>query len=116
MKLNGQPMLIMPSEDYIAPTDVDVGAIVAFVDNAAGFGNCVAEFRALIVRGLYAAGVIKDAAGRRSTTSFRRRRRSPRATSSAWVMSRPAAMGATTLRSAADGLGRAAGAGLLPPT
>ncbi len=63
VKPKGQPALIMPSEDYNALTDADVGAIAAFVQSLppqAG-DKRVIEFP-LLVKLLYAFGAVEDAA------------------------------------------------------
>lgn len=64
VKPSGQPLLIMPSEDYARMTDEDVGALVAYVRGlppatmgAAGFS----EFP-LPIKAAYLFGAIKDAA------------------------------------------------------
>ena len=63
VKPGGQPVFIMPSEDYNRLTDEDLGALIAYVKQlppAAGEG-LVAQVPAL-VKTLYAAGMIRDAA------------------------------------------------------
>ncbi|HEX6708565.1 MAG TPA: cytochrome c [Albitalea sp.] len=63
VKPDGRPAFIMPSEDYNRLTDTDLGALVAYVKQlppARGEG-LVARVPAL-VKTLYAAGVIRDAA------------------------------------------------------
>lgn len=63
VKPDGRPLFIMPSEDYNRLTDVDLGALVAYVKQlppAAGEGM-VARLP-LMVKALYGAGVIRDAA------------------------------------------------------
>jgi mono/diheme cytochrome c family protein len=63
VKPNGQPVFIMPSEDYNRLTDADVGALIAYarqLPRANGDG-LQAKVPAL-VKTLYAAGVIQDAA------------------------------------------------------
>jgi len=63
VKPSRQPLLIMPSEDYARLTDADVGAVVAFIKSLPPVEGTPAEFRVpLIVRLLYTAGVIEDAA------------------------------------------------------
>ncbi len=65
VKPNGQPVFIMPSEDYNRLTDADVGALIAYATQlapASGDG-LVAKLPAL-VKTLYAAGLIRDAAER----------------------------------------------------
>jgi mono/diheme cytochrome c family protein len=61
----GRPLFVMPSEDYARLTDVDLGAIVAYVRSlppAAG-GPAILELP-LPVRVLYGYGAIKDAAAK----------------------------------------------------
>ena len=63
VKRNGQPLMIMPSEDYNRFTDVDLAALVAYVRTLppAQGGAAVIELP-LPVRALYGFGAIKDAA------------------------------------------------------
>ena len=63
VKPNGRPLFIMPSEDYNRLTDADLGALVAYVKRLppAGGDGLVVRVPAL-VKTLYAAGVIRDAA------------------------------------------------------
>jgi hypothetical protein len=63
IKPDGRPLFIMPSEDYARWSDADVGALVAYVTRmppVAGEGF-VARVPPL-VKTLYAAGLIRDAA------------------------------------------------------
>jgi mono/diheme cytochrome c family protein len=63
VKPDGRPVFIMPSEDYSRLTDGDLGALVAYVRQlppAAGGGSEVHV--PALVKTLYAAGVIQDAA------------------------------------------------------
>lgn len=63
VKPDGRPLFIMPSEDYARLTDADLGALVAYVKQlppATGEG-LVARIPPL-VKTLYAAGLIQDAA------------------------------------------------------
>ena len=63
VKPNGQPVFIMPSEDYARLTDADVGALAAYAKQlppAAGSGAAFAL--PVMLKTLYAFGVIKDAA------------------------------------------------------
>jgi mono/diheme cytochrome c family protein len=63
VKPGGRPLFIMPSEDYNRLTDADLGALVAYVKQlppVAGSG-LVTRIPPL-VKTLYAAGVIQDAA------------------------------------------------------
>jgi mono/diheme cytochrome c family protein len=63
VKPNGEPLLIMPSEDFNRLTDADVGAIVSYVRSLPAVAGTPSEFRIpLVVRFLYAAGLIQDAA------------------------------------------------------
>jgi len=65
VKPDGRPAIVMPSEDYARLTDDDVAAIVGYVrqlPSGAG-GTAVIEFP-LLVRALYAAGLVMDAAER----------------------------------------------------
>jgi mono/diheme cytochrome c family protein len=62
VKPNGNPVMIMPSEDYSRLTDEDMAALVAFVQQL----RPVAGSKAVIdvpaqVKALYAFGLIKDA-------------------------------------------------------
>ncbi|GCL62133.1 c-type cytochrome [Pseudaquabacterium pictum] len=63
VKPDGRPLFIMPSEDYAGWSDSDLGALVAYLRQmppAAGTGM---EARVpMLVKTLYAAGVIRDAA------------------------------------------------------
>ena len=63
IKPNGEPLMVMPSEDYNRPTDEDLAALVAHVralPPANGEG-AVIEFPAMVMA-LYGVGLIKDAA------------------------------------------------------
>ena len=63
VKPSGAPLLIMPSEDFNRLTDADVGAIVGYTRSLPAAAGKAAELQIpLMVRFLYAAGVIKDAA------------------------------------------------------
>lgn len=63
VKPNGEPAFVMPSEDFNRLTDADVGAIVSYVRSLPPVAGTSSEFRVpLVVRFLYAAGMIKDAA------------------------------------------------------
>ncbi len=60
---NDEPVFIMPSEDFNRLTDGDVGAIAAYVRSMPAVAGTAGELRVpLLVRFLYAAGMIKDAA------------------------------------------------------
>jgi len=63
VKPSGRPLFIMPSEDYSRYSDADLGALVAHVQRlpparGEGFAAVVPP----LVKTLYAAGVIRDAA------------------------------------------------------
>ena len=63
VKPDGRPLLIMPSQDYNRLSDADAGALIAYAKSlpaAAGEG-AVIRFPFLI-KALYAAGVVPDAA------------------------------------------------------
>ena len=63
VKPSGEPLLVMPSEDYTRLTDADVGAIVGYIRSLPPVAGTAAELTVpLLVRFLYAAGLIKDAA------------------------------------------------------
>ena len=60
---SGRPLLVMPSEDYNRLSDDDLGAIVAYVQSLPpGEGKPAEIHLPWFVRGMYGAGVIKDAA------------------------------------------------------
>ena len=63
VKPDGRPLMIMPSEDYNRFTDVDLGALVAYLRQmpATGGGAAVIQLP-LPVRVLYALGQVQDAA------------------------------------------------------
>jgi len=61
----GRPLLIMPSEDYNRFTNDDFGALVAYLQQMPPVQAGGAEFRLpLVMRALYGAGVIGDAAAK----------------------------------------------------
>ncbi len=63
VKPDGKPLLIMPSEDYARLTDADLAALVGYVRSLPAKPGEAARFRLpLIMRFMYAAGFIKDAA------------------------------------------------------
>jgi len=63
VKPNGTPAFIMPSEDYAQMADEDVAALVAYIRNMAPSAERKVELRLpLMMKALYAFGVIKDAA------------------------------------------------------
>lgn len=63
VKPDGRPAIVMPSEDYARLTDADLGAMVAYLRQmpAAQGAGAVLELPPL-VKTLYAAGVMHDAA------------------------------------------------------
>jgi len=63
VKPDGRPLFIMPSEDYNRLTDADLGALVAYVKQLPPAAGEAAQWRVpALVKTLYAAGVVKDAA------------------------------------------------------
>ncbi len=63
VKPNGEPVFIMPSEDFNRLTDADTGAIIAYVRSMPAVAGTATELRVpLVVRFLYAAGMMQDAA------------------------------------------------------
>lgn len=64
VKPSGEPLLIMPSEDYARMTDADVGAVVAYVRSLPPASTGGAEFSPwpLPIKAAYLFGAIKDAA------------------------------------------------------
>lgn len=65
VKPSGQPALIMPSEDYNRLTDADLAAMVAYVRSLPPVAGEPAQIRMpLLIKVLYAFGVIPDAAER----------------------------------------------------
>lgn len=63
VKPDGAPVFIMPSEDYNRLTDADLGALVGYVKTLAPARGGAAVLRVpALVKTLYAAGVIRDAA------------------------------------------------------
>ncbi len=59
----GRPLLIMPSEDYNRLTNDDFAALVAYLRQMPAAEGGAAELRLpMIVRALYGAGVVRDAA------------------------------------------------------
>jgi mono/diheme cytochrome c family protein len=65
VKRNGEPAMMMPSEDYNRLTDADLGALVAYLKQLpdARGGGAVLELP-LPMRALYGVGVMKDAAAK----------------------------------------------------
>jgi mono/diheme cytochrome c family protein len=64
VKPSGQPLLVMPSEDYTRMTDADIGAIVAYVRSLPPASTGPAEIHELPLplKAAYVLGAIKDAA------------------------------------------------------
>lgn len=63
VKPSGEPVMIMPSEEYARTTDADIASIVAYVRSLAPANTAGAEFSLpLPVKALYVFGVIKDSA------------------------------------------------------
>lgn len=63
VKPSGKPMRAMPSDDYNRMSDADLAALVAYIRMLPPVRGEAAEIRfPVIVRALYGAGVIKDAA------------------------------------------------------
>jgi mono/diheme cytochrome c family protein len=64
VKPDGRPVIIMPSQDYNRLSDPDVGALIAYTKSLPAVAGREAEIRLpFLVRALYAAGVVPDAAG-----------------------------------------------------
>lgn len=60
---DGRPLLVMPSEDYNRLTDADTAALVAYLRGLPPAHGAPAEVRMpVMVKLLYAAGVVQDAA------------------------------------------------------
>ncbi len=63
VKPSGQPLFIMPSEDYNRLSDADLGALVAYVRQLPpASGEGLVRRVPPLVKTLYAAGMIRDAA------------------------------------------------------
>jgi mono/diheme cytochrome c family protein len=63
VKPSGEPLLIMPSADFNRLTDEDLAAVVAYVRSLPPASGTGAQIRLpLIVKALYAVGVVQDAA------------------------------------------------------
>jgi len=63
VKPSGRPAFIMPSEDYSQMADEDVAALVSYIRSLPPATEYNAEFKLpLIMKALYAFGVIEDAA------------------------------------------------------
>lgn len=62
VKPSGRPVLIMPSEEYNRLVDADVAALIAYVRQLPPGTGARAEVRLpMLVKALYAAGVVRDA-------------------------------------------------------
>lgn len=65
VKPDGRPIRFMPSEDYAGMSDVDLADLVAYVRSLPAGPGDRADLRfPLVMKGLYAIGVIPDAAER----------------------------------------------------
>lgn len=65
IRQDGTPLRVMPSEDYNRLTDDDLGALVGYMKQLAPAAGEPVEVRMpLIVKLLYAAGVVEDAAAK----------------------------------------------------
>lgn len=63
VKPDGRPAIVMPSEDYARLTDADLGAMVAYLRQMpAATGTAAVLELPPLVKTLYAAGVVHDAA------------------------------------------------------
>ena len=63
VKPDGRSLFVMPSEDYNRFTDRDVAALIAYARSLPAVSAGAAEFRVpLLVKALYAVGVVKDSA------------------------------------------------------
>lgn len=63
VKPDGRPVFVMPSEENARLTDEDTGALVAFLRSLPPVAGSAADIRLpLVVRALYGAGVVRDAA------------------------------------------------------
>lgn len=63
IKPDGRPLMIMPSEDYARMTDADAGMLIGYVKTLPPANGAPAQLQfPLLVRGLYAAGIVRDAA------------------------------------------------------
>ena len=62
VKPDGRPVMVMPSDEYNRLVDGDVAAIVAYARQLPAAGGAAAEVRLpMLVKALYAAGVVRDA-------------------------------------------------------
>jgi mono/diheme cytochrome c family protein len=63
IKPNGEPLRIMPSEDYSRLTDADTASLIAYLRSLTPVDGELGAIRfPLVLKGLYAVGAIKDAA------------------------------------------------------
>ena len=63
VKPDGRPVMVMPSEDFARMSDADLGALVAYVKSMPPApGEAAVLHLPVLVRTLYAAGVVRDAA------------------------------------------------------
>ncbi len=63
VKPDGRPVMVMPSDDFARMSDADLGALVAYVTSMPPAPGEAAVVRLpALVRTLYAAGVVRDAA------------------------------------------------------
>jgi len=62
IKPDGRPVMVMPSEEYNRLVDADVAAIVAYARQLPAASGATAELRLpMLVKALYAVGVVRDA-------------------------------------------------------
>jgi mono/diheme cytochrome c family protein len=63
LKPDGHPLMVMPSEDYARMTDEDTGMMIGYLKTLPPAHGGPAEMKLpLLVRFLYAAGIVRDAA------------------------------------------------------
>ena len=63
VKPDGRPVIVMPSEDYARLTDADLGTLIAYLRRMPPVRGSPAVIELpMLVKALYAAGVIRDAA------------------------------------------------------
>jgi mono/diheme cytochrome c family protein len=64
VKPDGRPVLIMPSQDYNRLSDADTGALIAYAKSLPAVAGEAAVIRLpFLIKALYAAGIVPDAAG-----------------------------------------------------
>lgn len=62
VKPNGQPLMVMPSEDYNRLSNEDMAALVAYISTLAPVTGKKAEIKLTpLIKALYAGGIFKDA-------------------------------------------------------